>query len=53
MKTVYSESLNEMVVKGFYYKGGHYEWNDIDCVYYHDDIDGRFCYEVPTGAIID
>lgn len=48
---IYSDSLDEMVLKGFTYKGKHYTWNDPDCVYYQDDVDDEWYDEVPEGAI--
>lgn len=51
MKQVYSESLNEMVVKQFMYKGHLYLWSDIDCVYYDEtEGDESFLFEVPIDA---
>ncbi len=50
---VYSDSLGEMVVKGFSYKGNHYTWNDFDCVYYADDSDECYYMDIPKGAIAD
>lgn len=57
-KMVYSDSLDRMVISGFTMKlkrGGytHYTWSDEDCVYWNDDIDGRYREEVPDNAIID
>ena len=54
---IYSESLGEMIIKGFYMKKKngeyrHYTWNDKDCVYWADDVDNRFYYEVPQNAIL-
>ena len=54
---IYSESLGEMIIKGFYMKKKngeyrHYTWNDKDCVYWADDVDDRFYYEVPQNAIL-
>lgn len=49
MKRVYSDSLDEMVVKQFMYKGHLYVWNDIDCVYYDEtEGDESFLWEMPT-----
>ena len=58
MKMVYSDSLDEMVIYGFKVplKSGdytHYTWSDADCLYWNDDIDGRYRFEVPKNAIID
>ena len=54
---IYSESLGEMIIKGFYVKKKngeyrHYTWNDSDCVYWADDVDDRFYYDVPKNAIL-
>lgn len=53
---VYSGTLDEMVVKGFYMKKRngeyrHYTWSEADCVYWADDVDDKFYYEVPKNAI--
>ena len=58
MKYVYSDSLNEMVIKGFKMrmKNGeytHYTWNDADCLYWNDDRDDKYYMSVPQNAIID
>ena len=42
-KMVYSDSLEEMVIARFTYKGHVYKWNDIDCVYY-DETEGDESY---------
>lgn len=47
---VYSNSLEKMVVKSFYYKNQRYVWNDSDCVYYSDDSDEDWFSEVPEGC---
>ena len=54
---IYSESLGELIIKGFYLKKKngeyrHYTWNDSDCVYWADDVDDRFYYDVPQKAIL-
>ena len=54
---VYSEYLGIMVIKGFYMKKKsgeyrHYTWNDEDCLYWADDVDDRFYFEVPQNAIL-
>ena len=54
---VYSEMLGGMIIKGFYMKKKngqyrHYTWNESDCVYWADDVDDRFYYELPENAII-
>lgn len=38
---IYSDSLGEMVVKAFIYKGERFEWNDTDCLYYSEHTDER------------
>ena len=53
---IYSDSLGEMIIKGFYMKKvdgeyRHYMWNDEDCVYYADDVDDRYYFEIPKNAI--
>ena len=53
---VYSDSLKEMIIKGFYMKKKngeyrHYTWNDSDCVYWADDVDDRYYFEIPKNAI--
>lgn len=57
-KMIYSDSLDEMVLSGFYMKKKsgkyrHYTWNDKDCVYWADDVDDKFRYEVPHTAILE
>ena len=54
---IYSESLDEMIIKGFYMKKNngeyrHYTWNDLDCLYWADDVDDMFYNEVPQNAIL-
>ena len=53
MRMIYSDSLNEMIIKGFTYKSKHYTWNDLDCVYYCDNVDDTYFFEVPINAKID
>lgn len=53
---IYSDYLGEMVIKGFYIKKRngnfrHYTWNDDDLVYYDDDVDDLYYYEIPNNAI--
>ena len=54
---IYSDSLDEMVVYGFTVQlrrgTAHYTWDDVDCVYYHDDIDGNYYFEMPADAVPD
>ena len=62
---IYSNSLGCMIEKGFtiskvvfYNKGGfkllrykeHFTWNDNDCVYYSDEIDGKYYFEIPKNG---
>lgn len=47
---IYSDSLDCMVVIGFMYCGQLYTWNDSDCIYWNDEIDGDGFMEVPFGA---
>ena len=66
-RLIYSDSLCEMVESGFSItavlfgdngykvcKSIHYTWNDEDCVYYNDDVDGDFYMEIPklTGKFL-
>ncbi len=50
MNYVYSDSLNEMVIKAFLYRGEKFVWNDADCVYYSDDTDERWLYDLPVDS---
>ena len=55
---IFSKYLGEMVIKGFYMKKKngdlrHYTWNDDDCVYWADDVDDKFYFEVPQNAIME
>lgn len=50
MMYIYSDSLDEMVLKSFIYKGKRYIWNDLDCVYYNADSDEDWFMEVPETA---
>ena len=55
---VYSDSLEKMIIKGFYLKTvsglyRHYTWNDKDCVYWADDVDDRYYLEIPKNAILN
>lgn len=57
-KMVWSDSLDEMVVAGFKKKlksGGytHYTWSDEDCLYWNDDVDDKYYFDVPKNAILD
>lgn len=45
---IFSESLGELVIYGFMYNGRHYTWNDMDCVYYRDDVDD-ICVDYPPA----
>lgn len=36
---IYSDSLGEMIVKAFVYKGERFKWNDADCLYYSEHTD--------------
>lgn len=54
----WSSALNEMVVTGFKRKlksGGytHYTWSDEDCLYWNDDVDDKYYFDVPKNAILD
>ena len=50
MEYIYSESLNDMVVKSFFWNGSHYTWNDADCVFYNDESDDDYWMTVPDDA---
>lgn len=50
MEYIYSESLNDMVVKSFFWNGSHYTWNDADCVFYNDESDDDLWMTVPDDA---
>lgn len=47
---IYSDSLGEMVVKAFIYKGERFEWNDTDCLYYSEHTDERWFEDIPVSA---
>lgn len=48
---VWSDSLDEMVVKQFTYKNHVFVWNDIDCVYYDETAgDESYCMTIPENA---
>ena len=49
---IYSDSLGEMVVDKFKYKGKIYEWNDSDCVWYNKEVDDDYFMEMPESAEI-
>lgn len=49
-KYIYSDSLDEMVLRKFEYKGKTYEWDDLDMVYYNVDSDEDWFEEIPNGA---
>lgn len=52
MLYVYSDSLEEMVLKAFIYKRHKYVWNDIDCVYYDEtECDESYFCDIPEDAI--
>ena len=53
---IYSDSLGGMIIKGFYMKKKngeyrHYTWSNEDCVYWADDVDDRYYFEIPKNAI--
>ena len=52
-RMTWSRSLDDCVYAGFTFKKKHYEWDDIDCVYYSDDSDEDFFMEVPRTAVVD
>lgn len=44
------------MIKGFYIKKKngeyrHYTWSNEDCVYWADDVDDRYYFEIPKNAI--
>lgn len=45
----YSEGEDMVIIQTFKYKGHKYTWHEDDCVYYHDEIDGKYLYEVPSN----
>ena len=63
---VYSEYLGTMIVKGFTLKRfyiditgvkpylikgcKHYTWNEDDLVYYNDDVDDDFFFDIPCNG---
>ncbi len=47
---IYSDSLGEMIVKAFIYKGERFEWNDLDCLYYSELTDERWFEDLPVSA---
>lgn len=47
---IYSDSLGEMVVKAFIYKGERFEWNDSDCLYYSEHTDERWFEDIPVSV---
>ena len=54
---IYTESLGFMIIEDFYMKKKngeyrHFTWSDSDCVYWADDDDDRFYYEIPQNAIL-
>lgn len=54
-KMVYSDSLENMVCKGFTIgkMKKHYTWNDSDCTYYSDESDEYSYQSIPVLATID
>lgn len=47
---IYSNSLNEMIIRRFKKGKNIYIWNDEDCLYYRDD---ELAYaDIPKGAEI-
>lgn len=48
---IYSDSLEQMVIRSFYYKNKHYTWNDLDCVYYSDESEEDYFFEIPDNAV--
>lgn len=52
MEYIYSDSLNEMVIKAFMYKGIKYEWHDLDCIYYSTLTDADWFDGIPKDAKI-
>lgn len=49
---IYSDSLDEMVIRSFYHKNKHYTWNDLDCVYYSDQSEEDYFFEIPVNAVL-
>lgn len=50
---IYSNSLEEMVVRSFLYRNRRYVWSDCDCLYYSEESDEDYFSEIPDGADID
>ncbi len=50
---IWSDSLEELIVKGFTFRGHHYTWNDLDMVWWRDDVDDRYYDDIPAGARLD
>lgn len=48
---IYSDSLDDMVVKGFYYQNSKYIWDDDDCIYYDEDTEDYFMC-IPKQAVL-
>lgn len=53
MTYVYSDSLEEMVIKSFWYNGHKYIWNDYDLVYYEESTEEGYFTSIPKGALIN
>lgn len=47
---IYSDSLGEMIVKAFVYKGERFKWNDADCLYYSEHTDERWFEDIPVST---
>jgi hypothetical protein len=52
-RMTWSVVLKDCVYAGFTYKKKHYEWDDIDCLYYSDISDEDYFTKVPENAIVD
>ena len=54
MTMKWSDSLDEMVVSQFTWRGHLYVWDDIDCLYYDETAgDESYLMEIPEDAKID
>lgn len=49
---IWSDSMECMIAKGFFFKKHHYTWNEADMLYYRDDVDDAWFEEIPEGAVI-
>lgn len=43
-KMILSESQERMIHSGFTRNGNHYTWDDVDEVYFRDDVDDDYIF---------